>query len=327
MVQDYIYDQYNITIKKNSLRKSLIHSKNFRFVKGIPLESNRSKVCLDTIIQYYDQFDKCLESLNVPPEFFFNVDESGFQEFVDSKIKKVVVPSSYHDNEIIYSSNRSAKRSTMIGAIAMDGTSLLPVIVIQNKTIEKKLYNLGYNQSNCLIVHQNKGFINSEIFSFWAEHVFFPEITKRRKQFNYHGTAILTLDGCSAHFSDHFLDNCTFYNVYPYQEPPGSSDQVQPLDLGIFGIQKILLTPFKTNEKISNSSKKIIEIVNSWKKATLPCNITSAFHQAGFYLEEKNNINIVRVNIKHARAVREINHIPSKNIINGKQTVEIPGFS
>ena len=84
--------------------------------------------------------------------------------------------------------------------------------------------------------------------------------------------------------------------------------------------------------------EKLIEGIIQFNKETLGAFVILSIAGSNFffkvckvfkklYLEEKNNINIVRVNIKYARAVREINHIPSKNIINGKQTVEIPSFS
>ena len=94
----------------------------------------------------------------------------------------------------------------------------------------------------------------------------------------------------------------------------------------LFGISGSSIRTYRNRFLKGNNRKNgRPPILNKTHFEGLKIYITSAFHQAGFYLEE--NINIVRVNIKYARAVREINHIPSKNIINGKQTVEIPSFS
>ena len=68
--------------------------------------------------------------------------------------------------------------------------------------------------------------------------MFFNELAERRKRYNYSGLALLLLDNCSSHFSNMFLDDFTYFGIYPFPEPPGSSDQIQALDLGIFGIQK-----------------------------------------------------------------------------------------
>lgn len=68
--------------------------------------------------------------------------------------------------------------------------------------------------------------------------------------------------GGSSHFGDYFFDECTFLNVYPWQEPAGSSDQVQALDLGIFGIQKKQKSQ-NLEVSLNNISISIKNIVNS----------------------------------------------------------------
>ena len=114
------------------------------------------------------------------------------------------------------------------------------MIVAPRKQIAKNIEAYGYNSSNCVIVGQESGFINTELFDYWAESVLFPEIERKRILLNYKGDAILMLDGCTSHFSDFFQDECTYNGVYPFQDPPGTSDQVQALDLGIFSIQKTI---------------------------------------------------------------------------------------
>ena len=52
--------------------------------------------------------------------------------------------------------------------------------------------------------------MNKEAFNFWGDEILSPEIRKRRILYNYWGEAILAMDGCKAHFSDHFLDQCSY---------------------------------------------------------------------------------------------------------------------
>lgn len=156
--------------------------------------------------------------------------------------------------------------------------------------------------------------MNSESFAYWADTILFPTIIKKRKETGYQGEAILLLDGCTAHSSDYFLDECTYYNVIPFFEPAGSSDQVQALDLGIFGIQKSLKGKIKTKKEIGPAAKEVLQIVNSWIKITTPDIVVSAFNQAGIYVLELQDGNLTaREEIKKARAVQNIDHIECKN--------------
>lgn len=132
------------------------------------------------------------------------------------------------------------------------------------------------------------------------------------------------LDGCSAHSSNLFLDECSYSNVYPFHEPAGSSDQVQALDLGIFGIQKNLKTKIKAKQNLGPSSKNVQQIVNSWIKTTTPNVVVSAFKQAGIYKEEqKDGKFIARASIEKARTVRNMQHIECKNVFQKTKTVSI----
>ena len=106
------------------------------------------------------------------------------------------------------------------------------------------------------------------------------------------------LDGCTSHFSDFLLDECTYFNIHLWQEPAGTSDQVQALDLGIFGIQKILKRSISPPKYLGEEEKEIISIVDSWRRATTPANVTSAFRQAGIYYENHDGTYVIRADIK-----------------------------
>ena len=153
------------------------------------------------------------------------------------------------------------------------------------------------------------GFINSELFYYWAEEVLIPEIERRRKVTGYEGEAIL-----------HLL-NCAFGRY-----PDGTSDQVLVLDLGIFGLQKHFKKNIKANENCEQHiNVDIQQIVNSWIRSTTPDKVVSAFNQAGIYkVEVEDNVYEVRSDIKKARAIRGIDHVECRNEISGNKTVVIP---
>ena len=237
MLVDIIFEKFTISILPDTLYRLIKRSKNIKLFEAPVMESKRADVPLEVIKEHYIQLNNVFKTTKVPPCFVFNVDESGFLDFVDIKKHTVILPVDA-PNDFVLSVDRTYKRTTMIGCISLDGTKLKPFVIVPNKRVEKTLLLEGYNESNVIIYSQENGFINSELFYYWAEEVLVPEIERRRKVTGYEGEAILLLDGCSAHSSEIFLQLCTWNNIYPFFEPAGTSDQVQALDLGIFGLQK-----------------------------------------------------------------------------------------
>ena len=121
------------------------------------------------------------------------------------------------------------------------------------------------------------------------------------------------MDGCTSHFSSFMLDECTYSDVFPMKEPPGTSDQIQPLDLGIFCAQKVQKKTIKDKPDLKQEENNILKIVESWQKATTPSNVVSAFKQAGIYMERVSDQVVMRADIKHARSVRNYVYEPYPN--------------
>ena len=79
-------------------------------------------------------------------------------------------------------------------------------------------------------------------------------------------------------------------------------------------------------DNLSENSKNIINIVDSWIKATTPSNVVSAFKQAGFYtiIDEKGEY--VNASIEYARAVRGLKHTECPTIIKGTKSKKLQEF-
>ena len=110
------------------------------------------------------------------------------------------------------------------------------------------------------------------------------------------------------HFSDVFVDECSFFGVQLFVEPAGSSDQVQALDVGYFGQLKTLKNGIRKNLTVESQTDDIRRIYNAYHKAGTPDRITSAFKQAGVYTILHGNEHLTAVDVKYARAVRGMNH-------------------
>ena len=55
-----------------------------------------------------------------------NINESGFQEWVDKKCEEVVVPIDVNETSTNIGVNKSTRRAILIGCVAVDGTKLKP---------------------------------------------------------------------------------------------------------------------------------------------------------------------------------------------------------
>jgi hypothetical protein len=67
----------------------------------------------------------------------------------------------------------------MLAAVSADGSYLKPMAMIQPKTDETELFELGFTPESVMIIHRERDFIDRVLFELWATKVLFPEIEKR----------------------------------------------------------------------------------------------------------------------------------------------------
>ena len=307
----FIADKFMKDVSSDTLLNILQQSSLAKTCKGQPIEVGRNEADLEDIADFYDELSTFFEKNLVPDSFCFNVDESGFQPWADRTPELVAIPIDADEKNVVFPVDRTRKRSSLVAAVAADGSYLAPLIIIPRKTIEKEMFACGYRPDlNHFIVSQESGFITGLIWDFWVENIFVPEVQRRRQLYNYSGEVVLMLDGCSAHSTDYFLDECLYHGITLFQIPPNSSDQVQVLDLGVFGIQKRAVKKVRPSERFSPQSKEIIKICSSWQQIATPTNITAAFCEAG--LTKKQIVGddrfYMQASIKHAQQVRGIEH-------------------
>lgn len=213
-----------------TLYKLIQRVPQLKIVNGKKMESDRVYCDPEQIDSFYDRLEEIL-SQGIPSAFVINVDESGYCEWVD---------------EIEISVDRNSKRASMMAGICADGSSLIPGVVIPRKIIEVELFENGYTEDKVTIIHQEN----------WANTNFFPFIEAQREYYDYKGEAVVILDGFGLHGYNKFLDECTFIGIIVLPLPPHSSDQCQPLDLGIFHVQKGRMQRVYVDPKLSNRSNK-----------------------------------------------------------------------
>ena len=329
MLQSYIVENFQKDVSSDTLLHMIRRNTLAKTCTGIPMEKTRCEADLDEIVQFYEDLSLFFAKNNVPDSFCFNVDESGFQPWADATNELVVIPVDANEKEIFFPIDRTTKRSSLVSAIAADGTYLGPLLIIPRKTIEKEMLACGYRpENNYHIVSQESGFITSLIWDYWVEEIFIPEVQRRRQKYNYSGDVVLLLDGCSSHSTDFFLDECTYNGITIFELPPNCSDQIQVLDLGMFGIQKRAVKKVRPSQRFSPQSKELIKICTAWQQVATPTNITAAFGEAGLTKRQIDNdpVFYMQADIKHAHQVRGIEHEPI-DYPDSKKQMKLHSFS
>ena len=317
-VLHYIYCKYNKLIDSDSIVKLLKRYKITVSILAKPIDSNRFIVDVEDIKEYYSRLKSFLQYHKVPDSMMINTDESGFQPYANAKPEYILVPPEHkNQKDTYYPVKRQVKRSTLIASVVADGTILDNMIIVSRKTIELELYYYGYRpQNGYYYVSQDNAFMTKEIWDHWAETILFPAVKQKRIEYQYSGPIVLLLDGCCAHLSDFFLEESLYLGIVIFFEPPNSSDQLQVLDISLFGIQKKIIKRIHPNKNLSEQSEQIVKIINSWKSAAQPSNIVSAFEQAGFSKYSIEDQLYMSADINNAIRVRGINSSP---IIHGEE--------
>jgi hypothetical protein len=203
-----------------------------------------------------------LESMitGAPGAIVSNVDEVGFDSWVDAKRIAVVVPADYVGSEIAVPMSRNDSRASIIACVAANGRHLKPDIVIPRQTLETELDESGFPPESCCVVHQENGFVTSRLFEDWLEKMLIPDVISQRERLRWEGPVLLILDGFSGHLT---------------------SDQVQPLDLGIFAIHKMESRRVRPHLNLNDQTSKLIKMIPGFQKAATGTNIIGAFRKAG----------------------------------------------
>jgi transposase len=296
--------EYGVCLLPDTLRHVIRRIPWCKTIDDVPQEASRVHCDEAAIDQYYEDLERMLQG--VPAAAIYNVDETGFNTWVDASRLKVLVPADFEGTEIPIPVSRNDKRASCIACIVASGRALKPLIVIPRKTIEIDLYECGFTPDTCHILFQENGFLTTDLFVEWAMTVFFPDTIQMRQSLGYEGPVFLVLDGFSGHIPDTIEEQCLFYGVVLVVVPPHTSDQVQPLDLGFFALHKLESHRVRPHTDLSAQTVKILKILCGLQKASTPLNIIKAFRRAGIISQWDVNAKtlVCRVDRQQAKEVR-----------------------
>ena len=283
-IQDSIYENFNKVVTTPTIRTTLNKSKTYKITHASPMEQARYECSDEAIKEYYDVLKQKVNG--IPVGWCYNIDETGEQDFVDAQEISVVVPFETDIKDLKYPVSRNGKRSTLIHCICSDGSFLRPLFVLPRKTLDSEVFDV-ITPGSAMFESTPTGFVNTEIFCKWMDGEFLPSIQMKREKTGYTGKAILILDGFSAHYK--CIDdptrkaNIEKLNIDVVFIPPHSSNQVQPLDLLTFALQKKWKREIKISKNFSYQSQQIIKTYESVVRASSPRYIVAAFKRAGIF--------------------------------------------
>ena len=305
--REFLLERFDLAVESGSLRAFITRSCAFKTVIGHPIEDLRAFSSEEAIDEYLTQLEQTLNVAQIPAAFIVNIDEAGFAEFADRHTTTRIVPASYPLNSVGVPVSRAEKRATLLAGICADGSALKPLVIVQRDTLERELLVRGYTADKIMFETTEKGYMNTEVFIKWGKKCFIPEMQRRRQDFGYDGPIILLLDQFGCHVNEVFIAMCEEANVVCTFLPPHTSDQLQPCDLGLFGIQKKWMSSIQIPDGLNRQTRQIVRIIDSYRMATTFKNVTSAFRRAGIvtYLDDELRL-MARVDIRYASAVRHL---------------------
>ena len=323
-LRDFLEEEFEKIVNINCLRNWMARNEEFKSVVGVPMEDSRAYADPDRIDEYFAKVAEILAIGDIPAAFVVIVDESGFDQFVDTRRSVRIVPREYEFNTVPVPVTRAEKRATLVAAICADGSAIRPMVILQRETVEEELLVRGYTGDKVHFARSEKGFMTTFLFNEWAEKTFIPEMRRKRADHRYDGPALLLLDGFGCHHCDAFLRMMEEENIAVVFFPPHTSDQIQPCDLGIFSNQKRWQGNIRVDDGLNKQTKQVIRIVDSYRMATTAKNVVSAFRKGGIvtYVDRDKMQLKVRVDVGKATAVRHYAHLHAEDA-NGTQRVKI----
>ena len=277
---DFIDENFSKYLSSDTLRKIIYLKFNSKFktCDGYKMDSKRLEANINDIEDNLNHLKELVEG--VPMDFIYNLDEVGIQEWADSEQKTVIVPANYEKASAPYEVNRNSKRSSILVCVSPNGLVGVPQYCVQRKTIDSELYRY-LSKETLQIVNTESGFINTNSFAHWLNTVFYPHVQNLRKLYSYNGPAILIMDGYKAHElaikEQDLVDN----NIKVHYLVPHSSDQLQPLDIGVFGCMKRFMSNYKRKDDVSELTNQIIRAHGALLSAAPTVYCHSAFKAIG----------------------------------------------
>jgi hypothetical protein len=267
-IADFVLESLGHALWADTVRHIIMRMPGVKFIDGVPLEAARVGGDPVEIEAYVTEMDMLIE--DVPAPMIANLDDTGHCEWIDACRETVVVPV-----------ERASKRSSLLGAITADGGHLTPLVIVDRATLQTELFDLGHGRDRGVYPRQENAFITTPSFGDEAGEVLFPDFDETREKLQYDEHTMVLLDGCSAPHGDWFERECLYQAFHCTLLPSHPSDQLQPLDLAIFGIDKSEAARHRPSRGLNPQTIKVIKMVEGDRRVARPNNPTMSVKWGG----------------------------------------------
>lgn len=256
-------------------------SEGFKVKTARPLEEERYQVDKQTIATYFELLnDPRIKAAN--PELFFNVDESGFGTSKSGRMRacKVVVPAEMRETPTTKEPAES-HYVTCIACANLAGRALKPGLITKRNTDHPDAEKCSFYGSARRYTSP-KAFVTKQIFGDYFRNVILWEIDRYRASHpDEPQTAVVIMDGCTAHLSDELKALCAGKDVFVLVLPPHSSHLIQMLDLGFFRRAKHEYSHFPSEKGISKISNTLDRVFQAYCACRIKAFIWRCWRHSG----------------------------------------------
>ena len=287
-IQNFLETNYEIFILPDTLRKALKRQRSLVIRKVTPIEESRMHIDEVQLNEYFETLASLIN--HIPADFVINLDESGFQKYVDARKSYIVLPENIDINH--FPVQRNEKRITLLGAITASGRTLKPLLILGRKTIDLELFECGFTPDIVDYAYSATGYMTEDIFIKWINRTLIPYYNAIRVKHSKENQAgVIIMDNCSAHSSEIINEILITNGIFCMPLIPHSSHLTQMLDVGIFGTAKVNQQRIRGNSTLSIQTNQILKMIGAWRASTHPYAITSSFRACGInlYFDETDN--------------------------------------
>ncbi|KAH7815370.1 putative DDE superfamily endonuclease [Monocercomonoides exilis] len=293
-LQTYINLTYELNISYSFVRHFLLsHRDKLKKRLAKPIEVKRKEVKQSLGKEYVTELQKVF--YNVEPQLVFCMDETGIQEYVDAKKKKVICPKEVDDGNVTYNVIRDGNLVSLIGCIPLVGPSVVPMLIIKTATVQSIIFGDLLDGVDVVIKNSSKGYCTSQIFLEWLNICFIPHINRLKDEPNK--KTVLIADGFRAHSGAEALHVMEQNKICIIFIPPHSSHLFSPLDLVTFSNLKNNLRKLRSLFPSRQQAHILTGIVKSYQSCTIPIINRAAFRRAGIICKNEDNKQIVSVDL------------------------------
>jgi hypothetical protein len=185
--------------------------------------------------KWFSDLKSVIDEFNILPENIYNMDESGFA--IGTVERSVTIINAHIRIQLQKANPGRQEWVTLVECICADGTALPPLIIFKAENLSHEWIPAD-TPKDWAFSCNSKGWTSNQHGLEWLQRCFDPGTrAKADTQFR-----MLICDGHDSHITGNFVEHCFNNRIQLMILPPHSSHMTQPLDVGVFGPLKRILT-------------------------------------------------------------------------------------